>query len=46
MAASAVSGAVAANQAKKAAGRARNDKNAAEAELQAVKNARQDIINP
>ncbi len=46
MAASAVSGAVAANQAKKAAGRARNDKSAAEAELQAVKDARQDIINP
>ena len=46
MAASAVSGAVAANKAKKAAKRARNDKSAAEAELQAVKNARQDIINP
>jgi hypothetical protein len=46
MAASAVSGAVAANKAKKAAGGARNDKNAAEAELQAVKDARQDVINP
>ena len=46
MAASAVSGAVAANKAKKAAGRARDDKSAAEAELQAVKDARQDIINP
>ena len=41
-----VAGAVSANQAKKAAGRARNDKSAAEAELLAVKNARQDIINP
>jgi succinate dehydrogenase/fumarate reductase flavoprotein subunit len=46
MAASAVSGAVAANKAKKAAKGARKDKMAAEAELQAVKNARQDIINP
>ena len=46
MAASAVSGAVAANKAKKAAKGARRDKMAAEAELQAVKNARQDIINP
>jgi len=46
MAASAVSGSVAANKAKKAARRARNDKSAAEAELQAVKDARQDVINP
>jgi hypothetical protein len=46
MAASAVSGAVAANKAKKSAKRARNDKSAAEAELQAVKDARQDIVNP
>jgi len=41
-----VAGAVSANQAKKAAGRARNDKSRAEAELQAVKDAREDIINP
>lgn len=43
---SVVAGAVSANQAKKAAGRARNDKSRAEAELQAVKDAREDIINP
>lgn len=41
-----VAGAVSANQAKKAAKGARNDKQRAEAELQAVKDARQDIINP
>lgn len=41
-----VAGAVSANQAKKAAKGARNDKRRAEAELQAVKDARQDIINP
>ncbi len=46
MAASAVSGAVAANQAKKAAKGARNDKQRAEAELQSVIDSRQDIINP
>ena len=46
MAASAVSGAVAANQAKKAAKGARNDKQRAKAELQSVIDSRQDIINP
>ena len=45
-AASVVSGAVAANQAKQAAKGARNDKSRAEAELQAIKDAREDIINP
>lgn len=43
---SVVAGAVSANQAKKAAGRARNDKQRAEAELQSVIDSRQDIINP
>ncbi len=43
---SVVAGAVSANQAKQAAKGARNEKNRAEAELQAVKDARQDIINP
>ena len=43
---SVVAGAVSANQAKKAAGRARRQKNRAEAELQAIKDSRQDIINP
>jgi len=41
-----VAGAVSANQAKKAAGRARNDKQRAEAELQSVIDSRQDVINP
>jgi len=41
-----VAGAVSSNQAKKAAEGARNDKQRAEAELQAVKDAREDIINP
>ena len=43
---SVVSGAVAANQAKKAAKGARNDKQRAEAELQSVIDSRQDVINP
>ena len=41
-----VSGAVSANQAKKAAKGARNEKQRAEAELQSVIDSRQDIINP
>lgn len=43
---SVVAGAVSANQAKQAAKGARNEKQRAEAELQAVKDAREDIINP
>jgi len=41
-----IAGAVSANQASKAAKGARNEKQRAEAELQAVKDAREDIINP
>jgi len=41
-----VAGAVSANQAKKAAKGARNEKQRAEAELQSVIDSRQDIINP
>ena len=41
-----VSGAVSANQAKKAAKGARNEKQRAEAELQSVIDSRQEIINP
>lgn len=43
---SAIGGAVASGAAKKAARRARSDKAAAEAELQSVKNSRQEITNP
>ncbi len=43
---SAIGGAVASKAAKKAAKRARSDKAAAEAELQSIKNSRQDITNP
>ncbi len=43
---SAIGGAVASKAAKKAARRARGDKAAAEAELQSIKNSRQDITNP
>jgi len=43
---SAIGGAVASGAAKKAARRARGDKAAAEAELQSVKNSRQEITNP
>ncbi len=43
---SAISGAVASNQAKQAAKGARNDKARAEAELRSLKNSRQDVINP
>ena len=43
---SVVAGAVSANQAKKAAKGARNEKQRAEAELQSVIDSRQDIINP
>ena len=42
----AIGGAVASNQAKKAAKGARNDKARAEAELMSLKNSRQDVINP
>jgi hypothetical protein len=43
---SAIGGAVASGAAKKAAKRARGDKAAAEAELQSIKNSRQEITNP
>ena len=43
---SAIGGAVASKAAKKAARRARGDKAAAEAELQSIKNSRQEITNP
>lgn len=43
---SAVGGAIASGQAKKAARRARGDKDRAEAELRSIKNSRQQITNP
>ena len=43
---SAIGGAIASGQAKKAARKARGDKAAAEAELQSIKNSRQEITNP
>ena len=43
---SAIGGAVASGAAKKAGKRARADKQRAEAELESIKNSRQDITNP
>ena len=44
--ASLLGGAVSANQAKKAAGRAQRNKTAAQRELDSIKNSRQTVINP